>query len=220
MGSGDRAAQSRVLTVSATYGAGGSVLAPALAARLDLPFFDRLLHGPDTRTVARVLERLSDEEREQVPPSRVATNLGHMSSGLGLPVPDPDDLNPRARIRREVEANIGRIAGTTGGVILGRSAAVVLGKGGCAFHVRLDGPLDRRCAQGASLEGVDETLAHQHQKETDRAWRQFTEEIFGRDPADPTLYHLVIDSTVVPLGNCVALIADAAVAAWERALCR
>ncbi len=117
--------------MSATYGAGGSLVAPALAARLDLPFFDRLLHGPDTRTVARVLERLSDEERNQGPPGRVATVLGHVSSGLGLPVPDADDLNPRARIRREVEANITRIARETGGVILGRSAAVVLGKEGC-----------------------------------------------------------------------------------------
>jgi cytidylate kinase len=206
--------------VSATYGAGGSVVAPALAARLDLPFFDRLLHGPDTRTVARVLERLSDEERNQGPPGRVATVLGHVSSGLGLPVPDADDLNPRARIRREVEANITRIARGTGGVILGRSAAVVLGKEGCAFHVRLDGPKDRRCAQGASLEDVDQALAQEHQKETDRAWRHFTEGIFGRDSADPSLYHLIIDSTTVPLGACVGLIADAAVASWERARCR
>jgi cytidylate kinase len=195
-------------------------VAPALAARLDLPFFDRLLHGPDTRTVARVLERLSDEERNAGPPGRVATVLGHVSSGLGLPVPDADDLNPRARIRREVEANIGRIARGTGGVILGRSAAVVLGKQGCAFHVRLDGPPALRCAQGAAVEGVDEALAQEHQKETDRAWRQFTEEIFGRDPGDASLYHLMIDSTAVPLSECVGLIADAAVAAWERAGCR
>ena len=33
----------RVVTVSATYGSGGSLVAPALASHLGLPFADRLI---------------------------------------------------------------------------------------------------------------------------------------------------------------------------------
>ena len=47
-------ARVRVLTVSATYGAGGSVIAPGVAKALGLDFFDRLIHGDETRNVERV----------------------------------------------------------------------------------------------------------------------------------------------------------------------
>src|SRR5262249_23724023 len=129
-----------VVTISASYGAGGSVVGPALAERLGVPFYDRLLHGPETHTAEHILERLSEEERREKAPSMVASNLGHMSALFGFSTQAAADLDPRPRIRQEVEANVTRIAlGPGGGVILGRSAAVVLSGKGLAFHVRLDG---------------------------------------------------------------------------------
>jgi cytidylate kinase len=202
-----------VITVSASYGAGGSVVGPALAKRLEIPFYDRLLHGPETHTTEQILERLSEEESRQRAPSTVASNLGHMSALFGFSTQAAADLDPRPRIRQEVEANVTRIAlGREGGVILGRSAAVVLGGKGLAFHVRLDGPPDRRLAQGMRIEDVPEDVARLHQADSDRAWTTFTKRVFGRDPADPRLYHLLLDSTVIPLPACVSLIADAAIA--------
>jgi cytidylate kinase len=206
-----------VVTVSASYGAGGSVVGPGLAERLGIPFFDRLLHGPETHNAEHILERLSEEERRQRAPSTVASNLGHMSALFGFSTQAAADLDPRPRIRQEVEASIGRIArGPEGAVILGRSAAVVLGKNQTAFHVRLDGALDRRIVQGMLIEGIAEDVARAHQADADRAWTTFTKRVFGRDPTDATLYHLVLDSTVVPLPACVSLIADAATAAWAH----
>ena len=206
-----------VITISATYGAGGSVVGPALAERLEIPFYDRLLHGPETHTTEQILERLSEEESRQRAPSTVASNLGHMSALFGFSTQAAADLDPRPRIRQEVEANVTRIAlGPDGGVILGRSAAVVLGGKGLAFHVRLDGPADRRLAQGMRIEDVPEDVARLHQTDSDRAWTTFTKRVFGRDPADPRLYHLLLDSTVIPLLACVSLIADAATATRNR----
>jgi hypothetical protein len=66
------------------------------------------------------------------------------------------------------------------------------------------------------IEGIAEDLARAHQADADRAWTTFTKRVFGRDPADPQLYHLILDSTVVPLPACVSLIADAATAAWSQ----
>jgi len=217
MAGGEESSGALVITISASYGAGGSVVGPALAERLGLPFHDRLLHGPETHNTEHILERLSEEERRQRAPSTVASNLGHMSALFGFSTQAAADLDPRPRIRQEVEANVARIAlGPAGGVILGRSAAVVLGGKGLAFHVRLDGPPARRLAQGMRIEGVAEDVARAHQADADRAWTTFTKRVFGRDPADPLLYHLIVDSTVVPLPACVALIADAAKASWSQ----
>jgi Cytidylate kinase-like family len=212
--------QSRVLTISATYGAGGSLVAPAAAARLQLPFFDRLLHGPDTRRAEAIMERLSDEERRHAPPGRLAATLAHLSAGLGIPVPDERDLNPREVLRRSVTASISNIVASGGGVILGRGGAVVLAGQPFAFHVRLDGPPERRLRQGMEIEGADEQAARAHQADADRAWSQFVQRVLDRDPADGRLYHLVLDSTVVPLDTCAEVVAAAAAAYWERAGCR
>jgi cytidylate kinase len=207
-----------VVTLSASYGAGGSVVGPALAERLGLPFYDRLLHGPETHDPEHILERLTEEERKQRPPGSVVSNLGHMSSVFGFSTQAAADLDPRPRLRDEVAANVRGIAHRPeGGVILGRSAAAVLGKTGTAFHVRLDGPADRRLAQGMRIEGISEDVARAHQTDADRAWTTFTKRVFGRDPTDGQLYHLMVDSTVVPLPACVSLIADAASAAMLAA---
>jgi Cytidylate kinase-like family len=202
--------QSRVLTISATYGAGGSVVAPAAAARLQLPFFDRLLHGPDTRRAEAIMERLSDEERRHAPPGRLAATLAHLSAGLGIPVPDERDLNPREVLRRSVTASISNIVASGGGVILGRGGAVVLAGQPFAFHVRLDGPPERRLAQAMALAGIDPATAERQLRETDRAREAYVRQFYGVDARDATLYHLVIDSTVLPLDLCVDLIALAA----------
>jgi len=212
--------QSRVLTISATYGAGGSLVAPAVAARLQLAFFDRLLHGPDTRRAEAIMERLSDEERRHAPPGRLPATLAHLSAGLGIPVPDERDLNPREVLRRSVTASISNIVASGGGVILGRGGAVVLAGQPFAFHVRLDGPPERRLRQGMEIEGADEQAARAHQADADRAWSQFVQRVLDRDPADGRLYHLVLDSTVVPLDTCAEVVAAAAAAYWERAGCR
>jgi cytidylate kinase len=210
----------RVVTVSASYGAGGSVIAPGLAERLGLPFFDRLLQGPEAQQPDQIIERLSEEERQQAPPGRVVTGLGHMSAALGIPVPVAADLNPSDEIRRTVEASVKRIANGTGGVILGRGAVVVLAGAPNAFHVRLDGPVGRRTAQGMTIEGVSEDVARDHQARADRAWSQFGQRLFNRDFTDYRLYHLVLDSTAVPMPECISLVAGAASAFWERAACR
>jgi len=207
----------KVVTVSARYGAAGSVIAPQLAERLGLRFFDRLIQGAGAANVESIVERLTAEEEQQAPPGPIVAGLARVGAALGLPTPTHDDVDKTRELRRRVEASVVRVATTGGGVILGRAAAVVLADHPMSFNVRLVGPPDRCLAQGMSIEGVPEAVAREHQQSADRAWARSVTRLFDRDPADPRLYHLMVDSTVIPIDRCVELIASAASAFWERA---
>jgi cytidylate kinase len=67
-----------------------------------------------------------------------------------------------------------------------------------------------------ALEGIDETTANERMVETDRARAKYFNRIYGLDAADAALYHLVIDSTVLPVEVCVRMVVDAATAFWGR----
>ncbi|HSS10780.1 MAG TPA: cytidylate kinase-like family protein [Acidimicrobiales bacterium] len=204
----------RVVTISSTYGAGGSVIAPAVAKRLTLPFADRLIPARDTAAPSSG-ERVSDAERKQEPRRSFFARLATLNAGLNFPLPrDPVVL--QADVRERVEASIAELLAAGGGVILGRAAAVVLANHPRAYHVRLDGPVERRVRRGALLEGVDDETARSRLAETDEARIRYVRRLYQRDPADPSLYHLLVDTTVLAHDDAVDLVADAATAFWSK----
>ena len=207
----------RVLTISATYGAGGSVIAPQVANRLGLPFHNRLVSGPETPSVEGLVERLTIEEERDQPTGRIMVGLTRLGAGFGLPTPSSDDMDPRPRPapagRRERVPHRRlrrRRDPRPGGRRHPRRRSHELPRP----PRRAERPVPR---QGMAIEGTTEDVAHGHQATTDRAWSRFVTRLFDRDPTDPRLYHVTVDSTVVPLDHCVGLIAAAATAFWERA---
>ncbi len=90
-------------------------------------------------------------------------------------------------------------------MILGRGAAVVLGKDR-GFHVRLDGPPGPRAVQGAAIEAISQQEARRHMDAADRARDAYVRRLYRADPADARHYHLVIDSTAIPLDSVVEII--------------
>jgi cytidylate kinase len=200
----------RLITVSAAYGAGGSVVAPALAGRFGLPFLQRV-----TTSEGHVAEpgpcdeQLSEEEIKITPVHRL---LAHFTQAMPAgPTQSPPSTHYQdEHMRGFGEAGIHRLlAGDGGGVILGRGAAVVLGKER-GFHVRLDGPAERRVAQGAAIEGISEEQANERMCAADKARTAYVRRLYRCDPADASLYHLVIDSTAMPLDTVIELIVAAA----------
>lgn len=199
----------RLITVSASYGAGGSVVAPALADRLGLPFLQRVTTSEGHPAPPEPCdERVSEEEAKVTPVHRV---LAHFTQAMpaGPTQSPPSTLHQDHHLRRHGEAGIHRVLAVGGGVILGRAAAVVLGKDR-GYHVRLDGPAGRRVVQGATIEGIDEEEARARLRAADRARAAYVRRLYRTDPADPSLYHLVIDSTAIPLDTVVELILAAA----------
>ena len=122
----------------------------------------------------------------------------------------PSTHHQDEHLRGHGETGIHRLlADGGGGVILGRGAAVVLGKDH-GFHVRLDGPAERRVVQGAAIEGISDEQARERLGAADKARTAYVRRLYRTDPADPSLYHLVIDSTAMPLDTVVELILVAA----------
>ena len=204
----------RILTVSATYGANGSIIAPRLAERLGLPFADRLLPAVDVAERARASEHLSDAERDQTAKTGLLNRLAYVTGGLGMPVPTPIDVGEG--VREQVEASIQQLVEGPGVVLLGRAGSVVLADHPRAYHVRLDGPEARRIAHAVAIEHIDEKTARQRLTETDRARSRYVNRLYGRDISDAAMYHLVVDTTVLNDDDSVAVIAEAAQAFWTR----
>jgi cytidylate kinase len=206
--SGPAVFESRLVTISAAYGAGGSVVAPGLAQRLGVPFLQRVTtNEADVADCGPCAEQLSPDEASSTPVHRLLASFTH-----ALPV-GPTQSPPPAHLleddlRGNAEAGIRRLAAGREGVILGRAAAVVLGRD-VGFHVRLDGPPDRRAAQGAVIEdvGPEEALARMHA--ADKARTAYVRRLYRANPADPSYYHLVIDSTVIPLEAVTEIILQA-----------
>jgi len=121
----------------------------------------------------------------------------------------PSTHHQDQHLRGHGEAGIHRLVAAGGGVILGRAAAVVLGKDR-GYHVRLDGPPARRVAQGAAIEGISEEQARERLRAADKARTAYVRRLYRADPTDASLYHLVIDSTAIPLDTVTELILAAA----------
>jgi len=199
-----------LITLSAPYGAGGSQVGPAVAARLDVPFLDRAIPtGVAERLAMPLDEALERDEAIGVSLARMTVWLGHVGQAFGAPAVLPDEAEEGA-YRRATEEVILEHARSSGAVVLGRGGAAVLRDHPGALHVRLDGPVEARIRQGMAVEGVDRETAERHVSETDRARETYVQHFYRVDPRDPSLYHLVIDSTVVPLDTCADMIVDAA----------
>jgi cytidylate kinase len=197
-----------VVTLSATYGAGGSQVGPMLAERLGVAFLDRAIPTAVAERLSVPLEEaLSHDES-------LGDAIGRLSSSFAL-LPElagamvQADLLAEEDYRRETERAI-REHAAAGAVVLGRAGQLVLRDAPGVLHVRLDGPPERRVRQAMILEGVDAETAERQQRETDRARRAYVEHFYDADPRDCRLYHLVLDSTQLPLETCVELIAHAA----------
>jgi cytidylate kinase len=199
------------VTVSATYGTGGSVIAPRLAEELGLPFIDRLISADFSQDAARQLrseEGLVEGEQAISPAGRFLSYFARAASVGSMMAPDPmvdDDEQLRARVSNE----LAQVAEGAGAVVLGRAGAVVLASRPRAFHVRLDGDVGRRTAWAAGFENLTPAAAARRQSETDKARTMFVKRLYRTDPADARLYHLVIDPTAVGIDASVEIILTA-----------
>ena len=199
----------RLITVSASYGAGGSVVAPALAERLGVPFLQRVTTSEGHPAEPEPCdEQLTAEEVRATPVHRLLASFTQ-AMPAGPTQSPPSSHHQDHHLRGHGEAGIHRLLTAGGGVILGRAAAVVLGKDR-GYHVRLDGPPARRVAQGAAIEGIGVEQARERLRAADKARTAYVRRLYRTNPADASLYHLVIDSTVIPLDTVIELILAAA----------
>ncbi|HEX5288575.1 MAG TPA: cytidylate kinase-like family protein [Streptosporangiaceae bacterium] len=202
------------VTISAGYGAGGSIVAPHVARLLELPLLDRAISA---RVAAQLHVSVQEAEGGAVRRSlteRFFSALAPLTADVLAVGTDaaPRDLaeppDEAAQFRAQAEA-IMRAAMATGAVILGRAGAAAFRDEPGVLRVRLFGPADARIAQAIRLGDVDDEAARQRLAEVDRARAQYVRRLYRADIDDPDLFHVHLDSTVVPLDACAEVIAAA-----------
>jgi cytidylate kinase len=201
------------ITISAAYGAGGSTIAPAVAARLGWPFLDRAISS----TVAERLH-LPVEEVEAGGPNqgRLARFIATLAP-LALQTVDPvraleEPEVDEAAVRRAAEDVMRDAVRSGGAVVLGRAGMCALLHEPDVLRVRLYGAREARIRQAAVVESVPLETAQRRIDQVDPAREAYVQRLYGRNPDDPSLYDLQLDSTRLPLPACVDLV----VTAFER----
>jgi len=196
-----------LVTISASYGAGGSRVGPAVAQRLGVEFLDRAIPSQVAEKLGCSLDdALAHDES-------LGDAIGRLASSFAL-LPELAGAMVQAGVlagedyRRETE-NLIREHAKGGAVILGRAGAVILRDEPDVLHVRLDGPQERRVAQAMELESLSRKDAERLRRDGDRAREAYVRHFYGCDARDPALYHLVIDSTTLSTETVVDVIVAA-----------
>ena len=200
-----------LVTLSASYGAGGSRIGPELAAVLGVPFVDRAIPAAVAERLAVPLDdALARDESQGSRLDRLLRDFApavQVYAGGGAMIPTAFE---EQGYREATEHVIREHAARGEGVLLGRAAAVVLLDDPRVLRVRLDGPVEARLAHAMAAEGIDRKTAKRRMKQTDGARDAYMQHFYRRDSHDPALYHLMLDSTAFTIDACVELIAMAA----------
>jgi len=192
-----------IVTVAAEHGAAGDLVAQRVAEALGVPLLDRALpaslaaaeeSGRQTRLVGRLAR--ASTMLAQEPIERIERDEG--------------------RSRAELAEFLIR-ASTDGGVVLGRGGVLVLADEPRAVHVLLGGPREGRVARVAEREGTDRDEASRRVRAEDRARKEYVRRVFGVDPDDRTLYHLVVDTVALGIDATVELVVAASYARTRHA---
>ena len=200
------------VTVAATYGAGGSVIAPAVAKRLGLPFIDRAIPVAVAEEIHEPLEAALCDDVDHAP--RVARLLDAVLATSGLfagVTASPEQRGALPEIAR-TEETLHHVAETTGAVILGRAGVFALKGVPGVLNVRLDGDIEARRRAAAARYGIDDVAAARAQQQTDRARHAYVQHFYPRAGAwhDPHNYQVVLDSTALSHDACIDIIVQAA----------
>ena len=201
-------------TISAGYGAGGSVVAPQVARLLGVPLLDRAISSHVAAQLSVSVQEAEGGAVRRSLPDRFISALIPLAAGVLATSTDtlPRDLAPppgEADLFRQQAEAIMRAALVSGAVILGRAGAAAFRTEPGVLRVRLFGPPEARIAQAARIENTDEATARQRLPEVDRARAQYVRRLYRADIDDPDLFHLHIDSTALPLDACASLIVSA-----------
>jgi len=201
-----------VVTLSATFGAGGSEIGPAVAEALGLPFVDRAIP-------MRVAEKLGVSVADaQAKDETISTGLTRLISSMAL-VPDlaagagPIAYNPvpdERIFREQTEKVLHEIADGVGAVILGRAGALVLAEVPGALHVRLDAPVGARLEHVQREHGLSRAEAERLVRDNDSAREAYVRHFYRCRMTEARHFHLIIDSVRLPTKTVIAMIADAA----------
>jgi hypothetical protein len=195
----------RAVTLSRQTGSGALAVAEELANYLQV-------HSPkgpcpwtvfDRNLVAKVLEEHDLPERmaKFLPEDRISELQDIMHELFGLRPASWTVLRQTAEtILHLVE--LGRV------IIIGRGSGIITRKLEYVFHVRLVGSVERRLEHVQDYYKLGRKEAQELVRREDRGRRRYLKNYFKVEIDDPLLYHLIINTDLVPFKVAARVIGD------------
>lgn len=188
------------ITISREVGALGLKAATAIGKRLDWPIYDHSLLNKIAEELGREMphiDRLRLDERHVGWFEDFLTNL---AGGQTV-------VTPTTYVKKliGVVQGLGEMGKC---VIVGRGANFLLPRS-TTLRVRLVANLADRIPRIAEILHLSEADAARHIETTDRGRSLFVKNNFGKDPADPHEYDLVINTSYVGIEEAADIIVDA-----------
>ena len=197
-----QATNTTVVTFYEEYGAGATYVAPRVAERLGVPY---------------VTQRFTSDQIEAAEVHEEHEGLLDRFFRSFTPVAEPDasitwatDALPDSdTVAENTQGVLDSVR--DGGVILGRSATVILAKQPGTLHVKLTGPVDERIARAAAAAGIDLEAAARRQEREDRVRVEMSKHFYRWDPDSHEYFDLVLNTGSFTLDEAV----DVVVAAYR-----
>ena len=194
----------RIITVNREFESAGSEIAQAVAARLDLPYFDRFLitaasgeTGIDPKKLEAADEKL--ESRFEYSQAEAAYYYTHAE----------DPLPTGAQLADVQFQLIEALANELPCVLVGRCANHVLRDRDDVLDVFIHAGRDFRIKRTMEKLEIPERKAVRLLKRTDKARKAYYKNYTGCDWNDPNLYHMVLNSDRMGFDGCVDAICRA-----------
>lgn len=190
-----------IITINREFESAGTEIAQAVAARLDIPYYDRFLivaaageTGIDQSRVAHIDEKLESRfEYSQAEAAYYYTN-------------NENPLPTGARVAEIQFELIRALAGEGPCVIVGRCANHVLRDRDDVLDVFIHACRDQRIRRTMERLSLPERKAVRLLKRTDDARMKYYKNYTGCDWNDPNLYHAIVNSDRLGVEACVDVI--------------
>lgn len=207
-----------IVTISRTFGAGGTPIGRVLAERMGAEFLDRqIVASVAARSGMSEVEAYGYDEQLRSVWQRVAAALTAGRSESAIPMPPTDELDPgmavEERLARLTRSVVQEEAGRGNAVIVGRGGAFILRDHPGALHVQVHAPIHTRVRNllGQVEEIPDgakpvEASLRQLCHSVDARRADYIRRLFGANWLDPVHYDLVIDTRAFSFESAADLI--------------
>jgi cytidylate kinase len=200
-----------VVTLFESFGAGAEDVGPRVADALGLSYHSQ----------AFASQEIGDAMSRHASEGLLARAFGAMGGryasyagleGAAVAMAQQDNYELVMQNTREV-IELAR----EGGVIVGRNGALILADWPSALHVKLDSPLRQRLERVAQRTGMSEPGVARRQKQEEQVRADMSIELYGWDPREFDHYDLLVNTGLMDLDTCVAIIVAAVKAKAELA---
>ncbi len=196
----------RAVTLSREYGSGGGEIATRLAQRVGWQVVDH-------EVVVRVAQQLhvseaeseAYDERVESLATRILDSLRLLQPMMPPALDVPQTITSRAFYAARCRVIEGAVA-TGQVVIVGRGAQAHLADRRDVFHVRIVAPLAARLAYVMHREGRDAAAARARILQKDEERSRYLQAFYHRQPSDPHLYDLILNTGILDLDSAVDVI--------------